>query len=258
LAAGELVRAWAMRGTLHLLAAEDLPLALAVFAPLQLARGRRRLSQLGLTDADAERSTAEAAAVLAEQGPLTRHELAARLRERGVPVAAEGQAPIHVVRRAALTGVLREVGMSGRYAALDVELPDRDAALAELAARYAAAHAPATAEDFAAWSGLPAADVRAAWRDPPDPESDPEPGGVRLLPAFDEWLFGWASRELVLPAAHAEKVTPGGGIIHPVAIADGRAFATWRLRRGEAELEPFGRRAPSAAAEIAAISAFLA
>ena len=257
LVAGELVRAWAMRGTLHLLAAADLPLALAVFAPLQLARGRRRLAQLGLTDADAERSTAEAAAVLAEDGPLTRHELAARLRGRGVPVAAEGQAPIHVVRRAALAGVLVEVGISGRYAALDVELPDRDTAMAELAARYAAAHAPATAEDFAAWSGLPAADVRGAWRDQPAPVGDPGPGGVRLLPAFDEWLLGWASRALVLPAAHAKQVVPGGGIIHPVAIADGRAFATWRLRRGEVELEPFARRAPSAAAEIAAVAAFL-
>jgi hypothetical protein len=257
LRSGELVRAWAMRGTLHLLAAEDLPLALAVFAPLQLARGRRRLAQLGLSDADAERSTAETAAVLAEEGPLTRHELAARLRDRGVPVAAEGQAPIHVVRRAALAGVLCEVGMSGRYAALDVALPDRDAALAELASRYAAAHSPATAEDFAAWSGLPAADVRAAWHDPVVAGDAPEPGGVRLLPAFDEWLLGWASREPVLPAAHARKVAPGGGIIRPVAIADGRVFATWRLHGSQVELEPFGRGAPSVAGEVAAIRAFL-
>jgi hypothetical protein len=257
LAAGELVRSWAMRGTLHLLTAADLPLALAIFGPLHLARGRRRLAELGLSDADAGRSTAEAAAVLAEEGPLTRHELAARLRGRGVPVAAEGQAAIHVVRRAALAGVLREVGMSGRYTAASVELPDRDAALAELAARYAASHAPATAADFAAWSGLPAADVRAAWHDTADPGNEVEPGGVRLLPAFDEWLLGWASRELVLPAAHARKVTPGGGIIHPVAIADGRVFATWRLRGGRVELEPFGRGAPSIAGEAAAIHAFV-
>jgi hypothetical protein len=256
LAAGTIVRAWAMRGTLHLLTREDLPLVLAVFGPLHIARGRRRLAQLGLSDADAERSTAATAEALAAEGPLTRHQLAERLRDRGVPVAAEGQAPIHVVRRAALAGVLLEVGMDGVYAPVRVELPDRDEALGELAARYAACHAPCTAEDFAAWSGLPAADVRAAWRDEPRIEGDAEAGGVRLLGAFDEWLLGWASRDLGLAPDHARRVAPGGGIIRPVAIADGRVFGTWRLRGGRVELDAFGRRPPSIAAEVAAIGAW--
>jgi hypothetical protein len=226
---------------------------------LHIARGRRRLAQLGLSDADAERSTAETAAILAEDGPLTRHELAARLRDRGVPVAAEGQAPIHVVRRAALAGVLREVGVSGTYGPLEVDLPDRGEALRELGGRYLAAHAPATVEDFAAWSALPAADVRTAWQGAPPVEGGVEPGGVRLLPAFDEWLLGWASRDLVLPAAHARRVAPGGGIIRPIAIADGRVFGTWRLDRpaGRVVLEAFGRRPPGVAGEIAALSAFV-
>jgi hypothetical protein len=239
-----LVRTWAMRGTLHLVAAEDLPLMLAIFGPLHVARGQRRLTELGLEPAVAERSTTETAAILAEHGPLTRHELAARLRDRGVPVEAKGQAPIHVVRRAALSGVLVEVGVRGReelYGALDPgPLPDRDDALAELGRRYAAAHAPATGDDFAAWSGLPAGDVRRAWRQPEPPAGEPEPGPVRLLPAFDEWLLGWASRDLVVPPAHARSVATGG-IIRPVAIADGRAFATWRRRGRRIELEPFGR-----------------
>ena len=250
-----IVRTWAMRGTLHLIAAEDVPAMLAIFASLHLKRGQRRLTELGLPPELAERSTAEAAAILAEEAPLTRHELAARLRERGVPVAARGQAPIHVVRRAALAGVLVEVGARGReelYGPLDLgPLPDRDAALAELGRRYAAAHAPATAEDFAVWSGLPAADVRRGWQDPESPSGEPDEGPVRLLPAFDEWLLGWASRDPVLPQRQAPKVLRGG-IIRPVAIADGRIFATWRLdRRRGVELEPFARvgRAMRAAVE---------
>ena len=242
-----LVRTWAMRGTLHLLATADLALALAVFGPLHLARGERRLTQLGLPPDEAARSTAVAAEVLAEQGPLTRHELAERLRARGVPVDPKGQAPIHVVGRAAHAGVLCEVGVRGReelYGSLDAgPLPDRDAAVAELARRYAAAHAPATAADFAAWSGLPAADVRRAWAEPKPPGDAAPEGSVRLLPAFDEWLLGWASRALVLDDRHAKRVAPGGGIVRPVAIADGRVFATWRLDRAKRriELEPFGR-----------------
>ena len=58
-------------------------------------------------------------------------------------------------------------------------------------------------------------------------------------------------------------MAPGGGIIRPVAIADGRVFATWRLdrRRGRVELEPFGRVTKAmragVAAEEASIAAFL-
>ena len=236
-----------MRGTLHLVAAEDLPLMLAIFAPLHLARGQRRLTELGLPPDLAERSTEETAAILADDGPLTRHELAARLRARGVPVDARGQAPIHVVRRAALAGVLCEAGVRGReelYGAIDPgPLPDRDSALVELASRYGAAHAPATREDFAAWSGLPAADVRGAWAEPDPPAGDPPAGPLQLLPAFDEWLLGWASRDLVVAPENARRVAPGGGIIRPVAIADGRVVATWRLdrRARRVELDAFGR-----------------
>jgi hypothetical protein len=248
-----------MRGTLHLLAAEDLPTALAIYGPLHLKRGQRRLTQLGLPPDAAERSTEIAAEIVSEAGPLTRHELAARLRERGVPVAAEGQAPIHVVARAAHAGVLIEVG-DGTYGPLDLgPLPDREDALVELARRYAASHAPATAADFAAWSGLPKADLR--WEEGEIAAGDE--GGITLLPAFDEWMLGWRSRAPILPREHAKQAAPGGGIIRPVAIADGRVFATWRLDRpkGKVELSPFGRVTKAmrdgVEQEVAALGEFL-
>ncbi|HEX5617047.1 MAG TPA: crosslink repair DNA glycosylase YcaQ family protein, partial [Solirubrobacteraceae bacterium] len=254
-----LVRTWAMRGTLHLLTADDLPAVLAIFGPIHLARGQRRLTQLGVAPAAAERSTELTAEILRAEGPLTRHELAARLHDRGVPVAAEGQAPIHVVARAAHAGVLIEVE-ENRYGPLDLgPLPDREEALVNLARRYAAAHAPATIEDFAAWSGLPKSDLR--WEEPETGDADE--GGVRLLPAFDEWLLGWKSRDPVLPRKHAKQVAPGGGIIRPVAIADGRVFATWRLDRPKRRivLDPFGRvtkqQREGVEAEVDAIADFL-
>ena len=267
LAGGGLVRTWAMRGTLHLVAAEDLGLLGVVYGDLALRRGARRLAQLGLAPEAAQRSSREAGRLVAEAGPLTRHELAAGLRGRGVAVGG-GQAPVHVVARAAAAGVLVEVGTRDGEPvygpAPPGRPPERGAALVELARRYEAAHRPAGAGDFARWSGLPADDVRRGWAGVAPASADAsEPGGVRLLGAFDEWLLGWADRSPVVATAHAQRVAPGGGIIRPVAIDDGRAFGTWRLdrSRGAVELTTFGRstaaRRAGVAAEVARIGAFL-
>ena len=236
--------------------------ALAIFGPLHLARGQRRLTELGLPPADAERSTEEAAAIVREHGALDRHELAARLRDRGVPVAEKGQAPIHVVARAAHAGVLIEVG-DGLYGPLDLgPLPDRDEALRELARRLRRRPRARGSRRLRALVG--AAGRRRQGRLAGRTISGRRRAGRGpVAPAFDEWLLGWASRDLVLPAQHAKRIAPGGGIIRPVAIADGRVFATWRLdrRRKRIELDPFGRvtKAMRAGvdAEIEAISAFL-
>ena len=140
------------------------------------------------------------------------------------------------MRRAALAGVLIEVGVRGREELYGASRPRPAARTATPPSPSSPAATPpptrpATAEDFAAWSGLPAADVRRAWQDPEPPAGEPDEGPVRLLPAFDEWLLGWASRDLVLPERHAGEVLRGG-IIRAVAIADGRVFATWRRGRG--------------------------
>ena len=80
------------------------------------------------------------------------------------------------------------------------------------------------------------------------------------MPAFDEWLLGWASRDLVVAPENARRVAPGGGIIRPVAIADGRVVATWRLdrRARRVELDAFGRvPRRELEAEVADLGAFL-
>lgn len=75
-------------------------------------------------------------------------------------------------------------------------------------------------------------------------------------------MLGWASREPILTPRHARRAVPGGGIVRPVAIADGRVFATWRLdrRRRTVEVDPFGiaTRAQRVGLdeEIAAVLAF--
>ena len=66
-----------------------------------------------------------------------------------------------------------------------------------------------------------------------------EPALPRLLAAFDPYLLGWKDRSFAVPAEHARRVHPGGGVLRAVATIDGLVVGTWSARR-RVELEPFG------------------
>ena len=245
----ELVRGWLLRGTLHLVSREDYPWLLGLTAPMRLSASARRLGQLGVSAAGADRAVGVIVAALADQGPLSRDALAELM-------GTEGQATPHLLGLAALRG--RIVLVDERFAlARDVlgsEPPteltgeDRDIALGELARRYLAGHAPATDADLAHWSGLGLRDARAglalAGRAVPVVAA---PVAPRLLGAFDPWLLGWRSREHAVPAAHGRTVHPGGGMVRAVATADGVAVGTWTLPQGVVALEPFAPLEPAVA-----------
>ena len=95
----EVVRTWAWRGTLHLLAREDVPWALSLIAPGANRSVAARWRALELDDA----VDARARAVLVERlasGPATRAPLRSALASGGID--ASGQRLPHLVRRAAL------------------------------------------------------------------------------------------------------------------------------------------------------------
>ena len=151
-----------MRGTLHMVAAEDAGWLVALLGPGFAAGNRRRRLQLGLDDRLCERAMEALPAVLAG-GPLSRGELVQALAAKGVRVDPGGQAPAHLVGYAAMRGLIcRGPDLDGdeaSYVLLEEWAgPGRalgpDEALAELARRYLAGHGPAAPEDLAAWSGL--------------------------------------------------------------------------------------------------------
>jgi hypothetical protein len=265
-----IVRTWAMRGTIHLVASEDVRWLHQLLAPVAMPAQLRALDRLGVPDADRPRAVEVIRRALAG-GPLVRAELCSALGRAGIDTA--GQKAAHLPRLAALEGHVcfgPRRGGKDTYALVDDWLPraprrpfDRDDALAELARRYAGAYGPAEPRDFAAWSGLPmhdarrgwelgASDVRAAGASPPDPPV------VRLLPAFDTYLLGYRDRSLAVPAEHSSRVWPGGGIIRPAVVANGCAVATWRVARGRVEVEWFDSDAPvDASEEVADVLRFL-
>jgi winged helix DNA-binding protein len=290
------VRTWAMRGTLHMVAAEDVGWLVGLLGPVFAAADRRRRLQLGLDDALCERALAVLPAVLAA-GPLPRAELVRGLAAEGVRIDPAGQAPAHLVAYAAMGGlVCRGPDLDGDQASY-VLLEDwvgspaarpleAEDALAELARRYLGGHGPAAPEDLAAWSGLPAGRARRAfelvagelreveaggrrlWA--PAGARGPRPGGgdpvVRLLGRFDDYLLGWRGRDLVLDPRFARRVQAGGWV-HPAVVVDGRVAGTWGARRVGGRLdvtvEPFSGRLPRGTrpgleAEAADLGRFLA
>jgi Winged helix DNA-binding domain len=254
-----LVVNWLNRGTLHMVRSEDHGWLHALSTPTLLTGNARRLAQLGVTPAAADRAVAAVEGALAEEGPLGRRQLGERIAARRVPT--EGQALIHLLMLACLRGVALRGPMVGREQAyvlvrdwLGARRPvAREKALAELAARYLAGHAPANERDLARWSGLALRDARAGLRAiAPRLHTRRDgllelaggrrrastPPAARLLGAFEPLLLGWTSREAILDGNAARVVS--GGLFRPFALVRGRAVATWAWRGGTVELEPFG------------------
>ena len=79
-----LLRAWLMRGTLHLIATDDAEWMLPLFSASIASWNRRRLSQLGLDERRQERALRKIERVLESDGPQTRSELVERLAREGI------------------------------------------------------------------------------------------------------------------------------------------------------------------------------
>ena len=271
-----IVRGWLMRGTLHLIDADDFGWLLALLGPIFSTGNQARHAQLGLTPEIKKRGVTAIRRILTSDGPLTRHQIVDRLRAHGIALDPRTQAPIHLIQTAALAGVLclgpdTESGEPtyvlikdwlGRRGTLSIDI-----ALAELARRYFSAYGPATFDDFLAWSGLPASRARAGLTDAVKklneisvhgrsafllkgrlrgwPTRSTSAPAVRLLPAFDTYLLGYATRDLYVAPVLQRRLQRGGGWIHPCVVVDGRAVAAWSLQRtgqqGRIDVEPYER-----------------
>jgi hypothetical protein len=173
------------------------------------------------------------------------------IEESGVKTA--GQRGYHVLAHAAQRGIICLGPMEGKqqtFVLLEEWVPNptalpREQALAELARRYFSSHGPATAHDFAWWTGLTVTEARQGIaaagasltaRQYDGLEQWAGRSGVRrgdagplLLAGFDEYLLGYKDRAAVLPARHANKIVPGGnGIFLPTMILDGQVVGTWK------------------------------
>jgi hypothetical protein len=250
---GRLVRSSPMRGTLHLVAASDARWLVELTAPGNLKRAAYRSKQLELDEKTIARAMKVFEKALKNRAHLTRHELADAL-EHG-KISAAGQRTYYLLWHATMRGLISSGAPRGKeptFTLADHWLPRVKAPsdpAAELALRYFTTRGPATKDDFAWWSSLPAAQVRGAMEAvaPQLAHEDglfwskdvkPAPAKHALaLPGFDEFLLGYTDRSAVLDATHAGKWCPGSnGIFMPFLVLDGRVVGLWNKK---AELKPF-------------------
>ena len=253
-AGATVVRTWALRGTLHFLAATDVRWILGLVAPRVIAAGAYRRRQLEIDDSTLARSRDLFLDVLSPGRLLARTEAMGLLESAGIKTS--GQRGIHILWQLTLEGLLCQATPQGRqqtFALLKDWVPqgetkDRGGALTELASRYFTSHGPATLSDFVWWSGLTVADARIGvalaqtrlaranladseyWMSKELTSPGEASRDVYLLPGFDEYVLGYADREIALDAIAAPRIVPGGnGVFRPTIVVNGRVVGTWRL-----------------------------
>ena len=282
-----LVKTWAMRGTLHLLTAEDYPLYAAALSNRRFDLDGPWLKYHGLLASDVP-ALVDAVAGALDGRQLTREELGAEV------VRRLGDSKWEELLASGWGAVLKPVAFQGRlcfgpsegnrvtFVRPDqwigsFERLDPVESLVEVARRFLTAYGPARVEELARWWGVQPKAVRPvlkaehgfvqveveggkpAWTVPDAPVDDDDTPVVRLLPLFDPYTVSVRRNgERPITGPQKDLVYRKAGWISPVLLVDGEIGGVWehkeekgRLRVG---ISPFSAL-PPAVAGLATIEA---
>jgi len=270
-----LVKTWAMRGTLHLLLAEELPLYVAALSNRRFDLDAPWLRYFGMTPGDVP-ALVDAVGRALDGRQLTREELGREV------VRLLGDTKFEALLASGWGAVLKPAAFQGMlcfgpseanrvtFVRPDqwigpLDRPDPVESLREMARRYLTAYGPARIEDFARWWGVnPKAvrplfvagdgfsqvevDGKKVWAagpsgpgsgaaGPSGPGSGEAGPVVRLLPLFDPYTVAFR-RGGDRPMVGAEKdlVYRKAGWISPVLLVDGEIAGVWEHTEAQGEV----------------------
>lgn len=244
-----IVRTWLMRGTLHLVLANDVQWMIELLAPRIIKNNTRRYKDLKLDNETLKQSNKIIKDALADGGELNRRELLFILHENGISI--EGQRGYFILQRASLEGLICQCQVNhnnATFISMD-ELPkstlERDDAIAELARRYFQSRGPATITDFMWWSGLLATDAKTGIKAIKSDLSTEKLGKkeywffetettdytisqrAHLLPMYDEYFFGYKDRSASLEKIYKNKIRLKKHY-KPIIVINGQIIGTWK------------------------------
>ena len=249
LAAGEVVRSWPMRGTLHIVAPEDLGWMLDISAGRQAAWAAKRRRDLEITDEQLAGAGDIAAELMGGGSAVRRDTLLGAWEQRGIPTT--GQRGYHLLWNLAHAKLIvfgppdakqPTFALFEEWVTAHRRLSGEEA-LAEFATRYFRSHGPATERDFAWWASITLSDARKGIAAATGLERrefggvghylaqglEPAASGAHALPGFDEYMLGYQDRSPALAAQYTQRIVPGNnGMFLPTAVVDGEVVGTWK------------------------------
>lgn len=270
-----LVRTWCMRGTLHLLRRDDLPLYVAALRTHDRWWKGAWLRMIGFS-AEELRAVLESIQSSLGATPLTRERLANKVTKLVGPRAREKMLSgwAEMLKPAAFEGSLISgppKGQSVTFVRPDRWLgewrePEAEEAWSEIVRRYLRAYGPATREEFARWWGMQPAPAGRILKASADELAEVDVEGHRawalaedvpgirtarlrvqagLLPGFDAYVAGTRPRGSLVEKRFENRVFRKAGWISPVLLVNGVVAGVWGHERTggriEVTVEPFRR-----------------
>ena len=283
----ELVKTWAMRGTLHLLPADELALwAGALRTRSYLWRSAAWTRYFGVTVEEVEALVAAIADSLDGRG-LTREELGVEVGKHAGPRAQELMSSGWgtLLKPVAMKGELVFGPNRGRNVAFvnphewigPFEPLDADDAMREVARRWLRVYGPGSRDDLSRWFGIALRRARGVLDSLADELVDVSVEGhpalllaedakaletagtarrARLLAGFDPYVVGFFPREGLVEPELLPRVSRTAGWISPVVVVGGEIVGVWKhtLRKGAMEItvEPFAKLGAARVRELSA------
>ena len=277
LSRGDLIKTWAMRGTLHLLSADDAGDLLSLLAAGRMWERPSWVRGFGVSAEQMERLRAVVREAL-DGAVLTREELVAAVS------SDPGLGHVSEALRSGWGTVLKPLAFQGdlcfgpsqgnRVTFTRPEaasrawrgVPEASEAAPRAISAYLGAYGPATVDGFRNWLSrgrIAKRQLREWFAGLGDRLAEVDVDGekayvvaedldslaaairqrspsVRLLPGFDQWLLGPGTEDLhVLSLSRRRTVSRQSGWITPVVIVDGVVSGTWALTGGGVHLTWF-------------------
>lgn len=246
---GKIIRTWLMRGTVHMILAEDIAWMRNLFSERILARlTPKAWAYHDMTPELMDHAKTMITQALSGKTVLTRKELISRLADSGIP--DDKQQSYFIFGYLSQSGIICPGPPQGKdqtFALLDdwatnQRILTRKESLAVLAERFFTSHGPATVQDFANWSGLKVSDAKFGlaavqdklkslthnnavyWLSPLAQEGS----GLFLLPGYDELLIGYKDRTPAFETYGPTPISTYNGMFYATIVEDGQVLGVWK------------------------------
>lgn len=260
----KIIRTHILRPTWHFVSAEDIYWMLELSAPQVKRFTASAAKKYGYDAKKLDQTNAEIEKMLNGNNHLTRDEIMQELNIK--KTSSDDFLSAAIMMNAELDGLVCNGKMKGKqitYSLLEerVSKPktklSKEEALAKLALRYFESHGPATLIDFSWWSGFPLTTCKLTinaielqlssaeienqiyWfkKDIADETNFRE--SVHFLPAFDEILISYKTREASILLENQPKTFTNNGIFKPIILENSKVIGTWKrtIKKDHAKIE---------------------